>query len=248
MIYVCVVAHNDAATVGLMLWKVRQVMAEHRWEYHLLVADDGSTDGTAETLDLYQRALPMSVIRQDGRRGYAASLEALLREAVSRTDRPKRDGAITLPASFAVSPTALPELLKRFASGADLVVSESAGTDQPLWERAVRRSAPWLLRPGLQLEGMRDVTSGVCLLRLSTLRHCLQDREAPLLETEGSCANAELIARAATSARQIAAVSLDIPAPTAAPHERPSLGTVFQLFRAGRRLRVPAASARVQRA
>ena len=48
MIYICVSARNNAATVGLVLWKVRQVFEEFSREYRLLVADDGSTDGTVE--------------------------------------------------------------------------------------------------------------------------------------------------------------------------------------------------------
>lgn len=245
MIYVCVVTQNNASTVGLLLWKVRQVLAEHHWEYHLLVADDGSTDETSATLDLYQRALPMSVVHHDTRRGYAATLEALLRDAVDRTDRPKRDAAVTLPADFGVSPAVLPELLKRFASGADLVVGETLDGEQAFRERLVRRWAPWLLRPGLNMPGLRDVTSGVYVVRLSTMKHCFQDRSSPLLQTEGSCAKAEFVARAATKSRQIAAVPL--PARSAPAEHSGAIATALDLYRAGRRLKIPAPAAPVQR-
>ncbi len=248
MIYVCVVAHNDAPTVGLVLWKVRQVLAEHRWEYHLLVADDASTDETPETLDLYQRALPMSMLRHENRRGYAPSVEELFREAIARTDRPKRDAAVTLPADFTTSPAVLPDLLRRFASGADLVVGETLDRQRPLRERLVRVWAPWLLRPGLNVPGLRDVTSGVCAVRLSTMKHCFQNHDGPLLQTQGWTAKAELVARAAAKARQIAAVPVPArPESAVASSERTSLGTALELFRAGRRLRIPAPVVRVQR-
>ena len=90
--------------MGLLLWKIRQVFAGFPREYQLLVLDDGSTDATAEVLEPYARVLPLTVIRHDERRGYAASVEELLRQAVELTDRPKRDAAILMHADFAHNP------------------------------------------------------------------------------------------------------------------------------------------------
>src|SRR5438876_2891803 len=94
MIYVCVPVHNEARTAGLVLWKVRQVFTAFPREYQLLVLDDASTDDTGEVLASYAKVLPMTVVTHRERRGYAASLEELLRLALQRTDRPKRDCAI----------------------------------------------------------------------------------------------------------------------------------------------------------
>src|SRR5574341_2018136 len=207
VIYVCVPSHNQGATLGLLLWKVRQVFNAFPREYQFLVSDDGSTDGTREVLDLYQRALPVSVLRAPTREGYAASVERLLREALRRTDRPKRDCAITLPPDFAVSPDGLPDLVRRLESGADLVVGELMERSVPLLLRLVRRTAPWLLRPGRSVPGVRDLFSGCYAFRLATLKRCFQDQPA-LLQTDGWCANAELVAHAAVHARQIATVPI----------------------------------------
>src|SRR3989449_7050620 len=100
MIYVCVPVHNEAPTVGLVLWKVRQVFTAFPREYELLVLDDASTDGTPDVLASYAKVLPMTVVTHRERQGYGRSLEELLRLALQRTDRPKRDGAITLHADF----------------------------------------------------------------------------------------------------------------------------------------------------
>ena len=70
MIYICVPSQNNATTVGLLLWKVRQVLAAFPREYHLLVADDGSTDHTGEVLSSYGRVLPMSGPRLPPHRYY----------------------------------------------------------------------------------------------------------------------------------------------------------------------------------
>ena len=44
MIYVCIPAHNEASTIGVLLWKIRKVMLEFGREYEVLILDDASTD------------------------------------------------------------------------------------------------------------------------------------------------------------------------------------------------------------
>src|SRR5260370_38872024 len=148
MIYVCVPVHNEARTAGLVLWKVRQVFTAFPREYHLLVVDDASTDDTREVLASYAKVLPMTVVTHAVRQGYARSLEELLRLALQRTDRPKRDCAITLHADFAHSPESMEEMVKRLESGAGLLVAdlvERRGPASPRL-RLARHCAPWLLR------------------------------------------------------------------------------------------------------
>jgi len=248
MIYICLHVYNEATTAGLVLWKIRQVMEGFRREYHILVAEDGSNDGTADVLEPYERALPMTILHSRNHRGYATSVETLIREALDRTDRPRRDCIVTLPSNFTVSPTVIPDLIKRVESGADVVVAETNLERESATMRMVRRLAAWLLRPGMQLKGFRDVTSGVCAYRLITLRSSLRERDDRLLSTEGTCANAELLARAATTARQIAIVPVESQSPKGVypPPER-SLSLALCLHRAGRRVNIPPPRTQVQR-
>lgn len=203
MIYVCVPVHNEAKTAGLVLWKVRQVFTAFAREYHLLVCDDGSTDDTAAVLARYARVLPMTVITHRERQGYAKSLEELLLAALQRTDRPKRDCAVTLHADFVHSPDTMEEMVKRLESGADLVVAEHtlAVGEAPRAYRWSRRWAPRLLR----VPGIRDTVSGFLALRLVVLRQAQRPgpEGEPLLTTEGWCASAELLARLAPHARRL---------------------------------------------
>ena len=212
MIYVCVPAHNEARTVGLVLWKVRQVFTAFPREYQLLVADDTSSDGTDAVLASYAKVLPLTIVTHRERRGYARSLEELLRLALQRSDRAKRDCAITLHADFVHSPESMEEMVKRIESGADLVVAEQreerGRVPRALW--LARRWTPRLL----PVPGVKDTVSGFCALRLSVLRQALGGGAgggggrdaAPLLATDGWCASAELLARLASHARRVDAI------------------------------------------
>src|SRR2546428_6941955 len=168
MIYVCVPVHNEARTAGLVLWKVRQVFTAFPREYQLLVLDDASTDDTHDVLASYAKVLPMTIVTHRERRGYAKSLEELLRLALQRTDRPKRDCAITLHADFVHSPETMEEMVKRIESGADLIVAELVEQRgrAPRALRLVRRWTPRLL----PVPSVRGTVSGFFALRLLALR------------------------------------------------------------------------------
>lgn len=241
MIYICIPSHDEAQTVGLLLWKIRRTFTEFPREYQLLVGDDGSTDTTAEVLQPYTRVLPLTVVRHETRRGYAATLEELLRLAVDRTDRPKRDCAIIMHADFSHGTEFLPDLVRQIESGADMVVADGAVEGEPSRSlRWVRRLAPWLLRPAVRIPGVQDVVSGFAAFRLVTLRNAFRAHDGPLLTTDGWAANAELFARAAAAARRIETIDAverrDI-RQRATRHD--PWQTLREVWRARRRLRMP---------
>jgi glycosyltransferase involved in cell wall biosynthesis len=208
MIYVCIPSYDEAPTVGLLLWKIRQVFAAFPREYQLLVLDDGSADTTGEVLEPYARVLPLTVVRHAERKGYAASVEALLRHAVDLTDRPKRDTAILMHADFAHNPQTLPDLVRRIESGADMVVAEGRlEGESSRGRRLVRRFAPVLLRGVVTVPGVKDLVSGFAAIRLVALRNALRSQSDRLLLTDGWAANAELYWRAGRYARRVETVT-----------------------------------------
>ena len=204
MIYICIPSYNEAPTIGLLLWKIRQVFAGFPREYHLLVLDDGSSDSTAEVLERYTRVLPLTVTRHQSRRGYAESVEEILRQAVQRTDRPKRDAAILMHADFTHNPQFIPDLVRRIESGADIVIGQAkVEGERSRTRRLVRRLAPVLLRGVVSVPGVSDVVSGFAIFRLVTLRNAFRTGTPPVLSTEGWAANAELYGRSAKFARRV---------------------------------------------
>lgn len=207
MIYVCIPSHNEAATVGLLLWKIRQVFAGFPREYQMLVLDDGSTDATAEILEPYTRVLPLTVVNHPKRQGYAAAVQTLFRTALELTDRPKRDAAILMHADFTHNPQVIPDLVRRIESGADLVIAEGKLEGEPSRpHRMLRRFAPQLLRGVVAVPGIHDVVSGFSIVRLVALRNAMRSHQNGFLVTDGWAANAELYWRTGRYARRVEAV------------------------------------------
>ena len=208
MIYICIPAHNEEQTVGVVLWKIRQVMAEFPRDYQLLVVDDASTDKTPDVLAPYARVLPLTVVRTDRQRGQAAAVEMMVREAVRRSEYPKRDMVVTLQADFTQEPDELVGLIKRMEAGADIVVGE------PLPDPQQRAGLRWGRRLALRLlggripEGVRDPFMGYAAFRVFTVKRALEEAGGRLIHWSGWAGAAELLTATAPHARRVEAIEM----------------------------------------
>jgi glycosyltransferase involved in cell wall biosynthesis len=205
LIYICIPALDEAQTVGVLLWRVRQVMTEFRRDFEVLVLDDGSHDDTAAVVDRYARVMPLTLLGSAETRGYAASVERLLREVVERSTHPRRDAAVVLQGDFTEPPEEIPALVKRIEGGADLVGAVVVGVEGEV-SRALRwsrRGLPWLLSRAALPGDVGDPFSGFRAYRVQSLRRAFAAAgEAPLLTRSGWAANAELLLKVAPHARR----------------------------------------------
>ncbi len=211
LIYVCIPAHNEERTIGVLLWKIRNVMREFGRDYEVLVLDDASTDGTAEVLDRYSDVLPIRILKEENRAGYPDAVQRLLREALDRTSYPKRDAAVLLQADFTESPDYIVPLLKALEGGADIVagVVEENGRSAPRAVRVAWRLAPWVLGKAYGGAPVSDPLSGFRAYRLIVLKKALAEfKGQSFLTTDGWASNVELLSLVAPHARRIAEAPL----------------------------------------
>ena len=219
MLYICIPVFNEAPTVGLVLWKLRKVLQEYSREYEVVIYDDGSTDGTRETLAPYGDVLPMTIIGPPKRQGYAAALDGLVRHVTTATKYPRRDAMIVMQGDLTDQPDDIPELTRRFEGGADIVVAERAAGPMPEPVERLRKFSGWMsrratirllgaervVRPALfEVPGVNDPFGSLRLFRISVLRDMVKARgTGPLVEHAGWAANAELLLRASAHARRV---------------------------------------------
>jgi glycosyltransferase involved in cell wall biosynthesis len=214
LIYIGLPVHDERHTIGPLLWRIRKVLVEQGGDFHLVVVNDASTDGTDQALEPYRRVLPLTVIHHDTRRGYAASLERIIREVLERSDYHRRDALLTLQADFTDDPEAIPEMIRTFRSGADLVLGVPRPDQRPPASVRLGRAGAALLARSIPAGGrVEDPLGGFRLCRLFLLQRALRDAPAPgdrLLHHEGWAANAELLARVLAHARRVEEVEFPL--------------------------------------
>ena len=240
VLHICIPVYNEAQTIGVLLWRIRTVFQSYSREYEVVVYDDGSTDATAETIEPYAKVLPLTVLGSTERRGYAAALDALCRDVSSRTRYPRRDGMVVMQGDFTDQPEYLPELVKRFEGGADVIVAERpADRMQPQPARLLRRFAPWVTRPFVSVPGITDLFGSYRRYRITVVRDLLKEvGESPIVQSDGWAANVELLMNAARVARRMETVAVD---PRYDLRARPTrirpLADLLTLYRFGRSAR-----------
>ena len=210
MLRICIPVHNEATTIGVLLWRLRSVFQGFSREYDVVVYDDASTDGTGDVLAPYQSVMPLTVLRGAMHCGYAGSIDVLVRHVAADDEYARRDAMVLLQGDFTESPEHLPELLKRFEGGADLVavhrvISEATPKD----ERRLRRWGSWAVKPFLRLPPISDPFTGFRLVRISVLRELLKSiGNQPVCAGEGWAANIDFALNIAPFARRIENVEL----------------------------------------
>lgn len=214
MIYVCIPTHNEATTIGVLLWKTRRVLDELDRPFEVVVHDDASSDDTAAVLERYKRTLPLTVLRSERQLGYGASVEALLRHVQTVSPYPKRDCAVVIQGDFTEDPQDIVPLVKAIEGGADIVAGRVTGERgvTPRDVKVVRLVAAAALRWVVARAPVTDPLSGLRAYRVIVLKKALRERplDDPLIKTDGWAANVELLAKLAPHARRIAEAPLDL--------------------------------------
>ncbi len=214
MIYICIPVHDEAATVGVLMWKLRRVLGEFGRDYRIVVHDDASTDGTDQVLARYRRSLPLTILRSDERLGYARSVDRLLRHVVAEAPYPKRDCAVVLQGDFTERPEDVVTLLKLVEGGADIVAGSVPADAQSLPRaiRLARKAARWILGGSLTAAPVSDPLTGLRAYRVIVLKKALRDLpgDAAVVRSEGWAANLELLRLLVPHARRVAEAPLEM--------------------------------------
>jgi dolichol-phosphate mannosyltransferase len=107
---------NEAENIDPLLRRVFAVIEENDLDADVLVADGGSTDGTAEVVAEWALTRPVKFIRSDGTRGLSG-------DVIHAAGETEADIVILMDADLSHPPESLPDLLQPVLDGlADMVI------------------------------------------------------------------------------------------------------------------------------
>lgn len=183
--WICTATYNEDTNIRLL---VPDLLAAAP-EANLVIVDDGSPDGTGETIDeMARQDQRIHPIHRPGKLGYASAH----RQAISHALAQGAEAIVTMDADLSHGPAHVPQLLEALAN-ADVAIGSryvaGGGTQNWPWKRRVLSgTANTLARIGLGVR-VRDCTSGFRAYRGSLLGRLRLDE----FRSEGYCFLEELL-------------------------------------------------------
>lgn len=172
---IAIPAHNEAEILEKNILKVRQTARSILSNYQIVIAEDGSTDGTDKiAASLSKKYNEIKHLHSEERLGKG--------EALKRTFKKfKSDIFIVLDADLSVQPKYLPLLLDKINGGYDVVIgsrmAKGSNTKRSLKRAVASRTYNWLVRRFFDVD-MTDMQCGFKAFNNDVLSDVLDDVEA----------------------------------------------------------------------
>jgi dolichol-phosphate mannosyltransferase len=185
-------AYNEEENLPRLFTELARRPEVRRPSSRVLVVDDGSEDGTPELVASYRGPLAVELIRLERNQGPGAAFRAGFRAALDRCG--ERGLVVTLEADSTGDLSALPEMLDRARSSADLVLAAWVMENVSFRRRFLSEGAGLVVRVLLGLKA-RTVSSFFRVYRAEALQTGFDRFGDDLIREQGFACKAELLAK-----------------------------------------------------
>jgi dolichol-phosphate mannosyltransferase len=200
VIYYCLPTYNEEQTIGLTLYKIKEVMEGINKNFKVITLDDLSTDNTWDTIQTYGKLLPITPIRNERRMGLGYCLKRLIQVVTDDSKYPGRDIMITVEADFTSDPGAVPVMIRSIEEGNDVVIASGFAKGGEVREAPTRVKLAstflhFLLRNLYAIDDIRDYLSMFRAYRVTAIKDLELKLEDDTLDFKTKTANTELLIR-----------------------------------------------------
>lgn len=191
MIVIVLPAYNEAGAMGSLLESFIEAFRDERWDWRVVLVNDGSTDGTEPAARTFLSRMKLEIVNHPANRGLAESLKTGLLQAVRSADA--KDIIITMDSDGSHLPGLIFRMARLIKEGNDLIIASryergSRVVGVTLFRRMLSRSAAILCRIIFPMHGVRDYTCGYRAYRASLLKKALAEYGEEIVSEPGfSC-------------------------------------------------------------
>jgi dolichol-phosphate mannosyltransferase len=195
----------------------------------LLIIDDGSQDETAAIVDSYTGPLPAEVIRLGRNQGPGAAFRAGFAEALEHCNGEAL--VVTLEADTTSDLDALPEMIRRAYTGADLVLASWVMVNVSRFRRTLSGGAAMVINRILGVDA-KTVSSFYRVYRASMLRAAAARYGDALIREPGFACKAELLSKLTSMEMRIEEVDVGLDSSRRVGESKmPIFRTIFHYWR-----------------
>jgi len=210
MVIVTLPAYNEAQTLPTLLERIRESMEENGIEYRVIVVNDGSTDGTADSVDRMCDALPLTRIDHEVNRGLGEAIRTGLFAAIEGAD--DRDIIVTMDSDNTHTPGLIARMVRRIREGNDVVIASRFQPGAhvrgvPFYRRVLSRSSSLVFRMAFPTPGVRDFTSGYRAYRAAVVKRAFDTYGGEFVAESGFACMVDILLKL----RRIDAIMGEVP-------------------------------------
>ncbi len=181
MIFVVLPAYNEAEALPRLLRRIASISRAHfGHSLRIIVADDGSADGTPELAHQVAAAedLCLEVVSHAVNQGLGAAIKTGLTTALARSND-HDDVIVTMDADDTHLPGLIPRMVQMIDEGNDLVIASrfQPGARMlgiPRYRQLLSTGLSWLFRVVYPIPGARDYSCGYRAYRAGLLREAFE--------------------------------------------------------------------------
>jgi dolichol-phosphate mannosyltransferase len=181
VIFVVLPAYNEAEALPRLLRRIASISRAHfGHSLRIIVADDGSADGTPELAHQVAAAenLCLEVVSHAVNQGLGAAIKTGLTTALARSND-HDDVIVTMDADDTHLPGLIPRMVQMIEEGNDLVIASrfQPGARMlgiPRYRQLLSTGLSWLFRVVYPIPGARDYSCGYRAYRAGLLREAFE--------------------------------------------------------------------------
>jgi dolichol-phosphate mannosyltransferase len=176
MIYILLPAYNEVASIKALLFSIKEVMESGRYEYCVLVVDDGSNDGTLGQVTDCAAMMPIKLITHSINRGLWETIRDCFEWAAEHSKN--GDVIIRMDADNTHDPKYIPSMLEKIGEGYDVVIAsrfEEGGGAEGLtaYRTFISYCANLIMKLFFPIKGVKDYSCGFRAYRAETIQKAM---------------------------------------------------------------------------